>query len=1069
MKITTLLITCCFLQLSAGSYAQRITLNKADATIPLILQEIREQSGYDFFYDAGLFKNAKHVTIRLENVEIERALVKCFEGLPYSFVIKDNIVVVKEKVNQDLGKISGRVLDENGETLPGASIKVVEANKGMQSSADGTYSVPVPPGTYTVEVSYISFQPQRITDIVVQAGENTPLDIAMKQTPNALAEVTITSSYRKASVEGLYARQKNNAAVTDGITAEQISRTPDNNTAQVLTRVSGLQVSQNKFVVVRGMSDRYNNVMLNGAPLPSTEPNRRDFAFDVIPSALVDNVVVNKTATPDVTGEFSGGLIQITTKDIPEENFIELSIGTGYNSRATGKDFISGYRGTENYLGLANDYQRKPEGMSLPEYNNIGIKMADGSATAEEKDRAARFLGTLPDNWALRKYTAKPIQSYQLTAAHTFTMKDNATLGVIAALTYRNEQQANQHNIYQSYIADYKGTDYVFNTLWGGSVNLGYVTGTNKFTLKNTYNRRFSDKYFTYGGKNIENTSYIDNYTDQTVINELYQSNFTGEHALGKRGIKVDYGVAMGIVNRDQPNSRLMDRVVVNNTAIPDDYFTYNFSDNNIKNGSVYYSEYAEKRYSWQTNVLVPFKLLNLNQTFKVGYQGNYRTADYRTDFYRVKTTSDQGTGNSRYDGLSYYDVYDSSEFSNGHLYLFPTVANGNGVTDKSVGTGYRGRQNLDAFYGMFDIKILKPLRIIGGLRYEQNLQRVETRTRGRAVNGGISPTIDSLIRIEKNNWLPSVNVVYALTSKMNVRAAYYKTLARPDFREVSFFSYFDFDLLRSVIGDNLRTTSIQNFDIRYEYYPSPGEILSFSVFHKDFKDPIEILYPNKNPRVYVYSNLAGAKNTGFEIDIRKSLNFIAASSSFLSNLYLSGNYTYLKASVDLGTVYSVNDQGVTVPSKRNRPLTGQSPYIINAGILYTGRHFGFNAVYNRYGNRIVYASPNRAEDEYENGRDVVDLQISYKFLKNNRAEFRLNISNLLNSEMFYYRNAFPAGSTKYPEQAPSVNSYPGDSTPPLPADQVDPKGTRYNAAYDTKVFTWKYGTTSTINFVYRF
>ncbi|MFC0516392.1 TonB-dependent receptor domain-containing protein [Mucilaginibacter angelicae] len=1065
-------------QANISQLRNSVSLTMASANLDEVLVQLKKQSAYDFFYDKEAAKKVKVNNLKFSDAPLGSVLTDLKKKLSLEYNLEGREISVRiEKrpvqtpaKQQKNGKITGKVLDDKGETLPGATIKLVEVDKAIQSGPDGSYSFVVAPGTYTIEITYISFQSQHISGIVVNEDKSTLLDIALKPASNALSEVVIRSDYKKASIEGLYARQKNNAAVSDGITAEQISRTPDNNTAQVLTRVSGLQVSQNKFVVVRGMSDRYNNVMLNGSQLPSTEPNRRDFAFDIIPSSLVDNVVVNKTATPDLTGEFSGGLIQITTRDIPDENFIEFTVGSGYNNRATGKDFISGYRGAKNYWGFANDYQRKPTGMSLIDYNNLALKISGGTATPDEKAQAAKFLGTLPNNWALRKYTAQPIQNYQFTAAHSFPFKDNSTLGIVAALTYRNEQLANEHNVYQSFISDYKGTDYIFNTLWGGSVNLGYVNGTNKFTLKNTYNRRFSDKYFTYAGIDGENNnSKIDNYSDQTVINELFQTNFTGEHVLGTRKIKVDYGFALSTVNRDQPFSRVMDRVIPNNSANPDDYFTYNFSDSNIKNGSVYYSDYAEKRYSWQTNIQVPFQLLKLNQAFKFGYQGNYRTADYHTDFYRIKNLGDSGTGNSRYDGLVYYDVYNSAEFAKGNLYLFPTIADGNGVADKTVGTGYKGRQNLDAFYGMLDAKLTKQIRLIAGVRYEQNQQKVSTRTRRPVPGNQVAPIVDSLLTAKKNDWLPSVNAIYSLTSKMNIRAAYYKTVARPDFRELSYFSYFDFDLFRAIRGANLKSTTVQNFDLRYEYYPSPGEIISVSGFHKDFKDPIEILYPNQVPRSYVYSNLKSAKNTGFEIDARKSLNFISASSPFWSNLYLSGNFTYLKASVDLGTVYAVNDKGQSVPSKRDRPLTGQSPYIVNAGILYTGSHFGFNAVYNRYGQRIVYASPNRAEDQYENGRDVIDLQLSYKFLKNNKAEFRLNISNLLNSQMFYYVNAYPPGNKTYPEQTPSVESYPGDGTAPFPAGQADPKGTRYNAAYDTKIFTWKYGTTSTLNFIYRF
>lgn len=1052
-----------------------VSLTMASANLDEVLVQLKKQSAYDFFYDKEAAKKVKVNNIKFNNAPLGSVLTDLKKNLALEYNLEGREISVRiEKrpvqgtaKQQKDGKITGKVLDDKGETLPGATIKLIEANKAMQSSPDGSYLFVVPPGVYTIEITYISFQSQRISGIIVNEDKSTPLDIALKPASNALSEVVIKSDYKKASIEGLFARQKNNAALSDGITAEQISRTPDNNTAQVLTRVSGLQVSQNRFVVVRGMSDRYNNVLLNGAPLPSSEPNRRDFAFDVIPSSLVDNIVVNKTATPDLTGEFTGGLVQITTKDIPDENFVSFNIASGYNSRTTGKDFISGHRSTANYFGFANDYQRKPTGMSLGQYDNLALQIVNNSATADQKAQVAKFLGTMPDNWALRKYTAQPIQSYQFTAAHSFPFKNNSTLGVIAALTYRNEQLNNQHDVNILTDKDYKGTDYIFNTLWGGSLNLAYTSGRNKFTLKNTYNRRFNDEYFTFAGANLADSRYGNGYSNQTIINQLFQTNFTGEHTLGKRGIKADYGFALATVNRDQPFTRLMYQVKATDSKYPD-YYSYNFNDANINYGNIFYSSLAEKRYTWQTNLQFPFRVHQLNQSVKIGYQGSYRRADFGADFYRIKNTPFNVTGDSQYEGLAYYDVYNPKQFANGNLYLYPTVAQGNGITSFGAGSGYRGRQNLNAFYGMADLKPLKNLRLIAGVRYERNQQNVFTTTRGKADAGGTYPVIDSLIQSKNNDWLPSVNAIYALSPKMNLRAAYYKTVARPDFRELSFFSYFDYDLFVTVSGSNLKRTTVQNFDLRYEFYPSPGEIISVSGFHKKFTNPIEVVVSTSSSRYQYYVNLQSAKNTGFEVDARKSLNFISPS-SFFKDLYLSGNFTYIDASVDLGTAFNKDADGKVVSSKRNRPLVGQSPYIINAGILYTGSHFGFNATYNRFGQRIVYASPDRSEDLYENGRNVIDLQLSYKFMKDNKAEFRLNVSNLLNSQMFYYRNHYQAGKAQTGQPIPSVQPYPGDGTAPLPAEQIDPKGTKYNARYDTKIYTWQYGTTSTLNFIYRF
>jgi TonB-dependent receptor len=1067
-----------FAQGSSGQFANNnifkinapVTLTLANPTLDQVLMKLSGQAGYRYVYDNSQAKTVKINSLNFNNIPLGKVLQKLQDEAALTYNMEGNSIMIRieerRKIKKvDPGKITGKVLDEKGETLPGANIKVIETGTGTQTSVDGSYSLSLLPGTYTLEISYISFQTQRITGVVVGAGKMTSLNIALKIATGTLNEVLVTSTYQRASVQGLYARQKNNAAMSDGITAEQISRTPDNNAAQVLRRVSGLQVSQNKYVVVRGLSDRYNNVLLNGNQLPSTEPNRRDFAFDLIPSALVDNIVVNKTATPDLPGEFTGGLVQVTTKDIPDEDFVTLSIGSGFNSQATGKDFIGGQRGSSNYFGFANDVQKKPTGMSFADYNVLAAKIDNSSASTEEKQKASQFLGKFPDNWAMRRYTAQPIQSYSLAVGRSIPI-NNSKLGVIAAFTYRNEQTADQDDQYLPTVLDYKGTDYVFTTLLGGSLNLGYSFGKNKFTLKNTYNRRFTDKLYQFRGTDLLSTGTLNNYAAQTLINELFQSSFTGEHAFGKRGIKLDYSGAISTLERDQPNSRVVsmlgDPV---SSGSPDNYYHYNFNDFTASLGSVFYSHLSERRYAYQANVQFPFKLLGLDQSFKTGYQGSYRKANFGADSYRIRNFPGNVTN---FSGYAYTDVYNNQNFIDQKLFFIPFIGGGEPASNGSA-TGYNGKQQLDAYYGMLDIKPVAKLRLIGGLRLEQNNQQVFTSTLGKAADNQVRPFVDSLIAVKKTDWLPSVNAIYALTPKMNIRAAFYKTIARPDLRELSFFQYFDFDVFRTVSGSNLKPTQIKNYDLRYEFYPSPDEIISVSGFYKKFTNPIELTFENTSgvPNL-VYRNLASAKDVGFEVDFRKSLKLISPSSPFWKNLYVSGSFTLIDASVDLGARAGVDSTGKAIISKRDRPLYGQSPYIINGGINYTGTRFGLNVVYNRYGKRVVTSTANISTDEYENPRDLVDMQVSYKFLEKRQAELRFNISDLLNQNLITYRNQYGEGNPTYPPYTPSVKPYPGDGSTFGPG-QLDPKGTSYNAKYDAVTFRRKSGTNYTLNFIYRF
>jgi hypothetical protein len=256
-----------------------------------------------------------------------------------------------------LATITGQVLDdENGKGIPGVTIRIGE--KYTISNIDGSFSLHIPSGKYEATLSSVGYDNKQITDINVTDKQMLELNLTLKRQKGNLGGVVVKASAKKEGVAALYSRQKNNTAISDGISAEQIRVTPDNNTAQVLRRVSGITIQSEKFVTIRGISDRYNNVLINGASLPSTEPNRRNFSFDIIPSALIDNIVVNKTATPDLPGEFTGGLVQINVKDVSSKNFLEITTGTGFNSVSEGRTFMSFKRDEKAWLGKVDENRK---------------------------------------------------------------------------------------------------------------------------------------------------------------------------------------------------------------------------------------------------------------------------------------------------------------------------------------------------------------------------------------------------------------------------------------------------------------------------------------------------------------------------------------------------------------------------------------------------------------------------------------------------------------------------------------------------------------------------------------
>lgn len=1031
---------------------ETVTSNLPKTNLDAMLTLISKQTSYSFSYDRPaaaklIISNAVYNRQPLGKVlaDLQQQAGLAYEMDGRQIAVRIGVAPRKAiPARAKPGFIHGRIIDEKGNILAGATVSIMEASKSIQSAADGNYSLELPQGIYTLEVRFISYQPFRITNIRVKEGETTALDIAMIPSDKSMNEVVVTADYRKASIEGMFARQKNSAATTDGIVREQILRTPDNNVAQVLNRVSGLNVQDNRFVIVRGLSDRYNNVQLNGSLLPSTEPNSRNFAFDVIPSALIDNIVVYKTATPELTGEFSGGIVDMTTRDIPVESFSRIKIGTGLNTKATGKDFYAPERGKYDYLGFDDGGRKLPADYSSGSYART-ISLGYFSDDAAAKEAYGKLGSQFPNRYTMYRFTGRPLQDYELNIGKVKKFTNGNKLGGIFAITYRNQQTTEDYFDHAPIqIHEYNGNEYTFDNNLSGLLNLGYNFGKNRISLKSILTQKFTERTRIYKGANLYSDALVDAYASFPLFNTIFQSKLEGDHAIGKKGYKLNWSGSIATTDRDEPDNKRF----LGEKGIGHPLYGYIFNDANQLRNSVYYSRLTERRYTWSASGSKSFRLAGLQQLVKAGYQGTYRKARFEAEQFSIRP--DRGNVQLAADnlGLPYYDAYKQENFAPGKLIYFPMLASE--TQTNGLANGYEAYQQLHAGFLMVDGHITSKLRFSGGLRVEQNYMNSLTLNNRSQPDGSMSQK-DTVVTINQTDLLPSMNLIYELSPQINIRASWYHSVARPDLREMSFFQYYKAEDATWVSGDNLRPTSICNADLRFEYYPTPQELISFSVFYKKFKDPIELQLEAAMISAHTlqmrYVNMKSAMDKGFELNFRKSFSFINQRSEFLKNLFLSGNFTYLDASVEFESEVRVrvaSDKEVVQQAKRNRPLFGQAPYIINGGLSYTGKHLGFNIVYNRVGERIIFGSELDLYTEYEKPRDVIDLQLSYRFMKNNKAEFKLNFSDLLNQPVIRYYNNH---KNTY---APDENGIPGrvDEFGNLIIPH-DPSGKKFDSRYD--------------------
>lgn len=907
------------------------------------------------------------------------------------------------------GKITGKIIDaKTGETLPGATAVIEGTTKGASADFDGNFSLNnVPVGKVTLIVSYISYDTKKLTGIEVKANDvtnvNVPLETSSSQN---LQEVTVTVEIAKENTAALVLMQKNNVSVSDGVSAETIKRTPDRNTADVLKRVSGVTIIEDKFVIVRGLSDRYNVSFLNNSPLPNTEADKKAFSFDIFPANMLDNILVNKTATPDMPGDFAGGIIQINTKNIPDKNFVSLSLNGGYNTITTGKEQLTYQGGKRDWLGIDDGTRDLPS--ETPTQENFPA------------DNISQFEAAKPfkNDWAIEKSTFKPNFSTQFAIGQNIKYKERDFIGILFSLTYNNSNTFAQRtrNVYNNNATGtgesvqeehYDLNVYGNQTLLGSILNLSFkLNENNNISLKNIYSISSDDKLIA----SLGNRAMNEEIPIETKINsrffqssKVYSGQLSGDHYLPKLKIKGNWVGSYGTSNRNVPNYRVTAWSRQTKLTDPNEPYLYDtIYQANVAlstsgpdySGYRFYSNLDENIKSFKADFSRGFKISeNLKQEIKVG--GFAQTRD--REFY------------TRQLGLTHI----SYMFKNSLLYLpedqiFAQQNMGLNIPSE-VGypdsTGfklseltkptdkYSATSKLFAGYLMLDTKYKEWFRVIYGVRFENFFQKVNA----ERIKG-----VPLVIERKNLDFLPSINLILSLNEKQNIRASYSKTVNRPEFRELAPFNWYDPETRFLLSGrEDLVKCDIQNYDLRYEVYPGRGQILSASAFYKDFKNPIEIVASENASDELVFKNTPKATIIGAELEFRVIIGalFKTDSIKFLNNLSVFSNLSYFKSEVSLFKPGSTTE-------KYTRSLQGQSPYIINAGILYNDNELGFSvgAMLNRIGERIYNVGTQNEPNRWENSRTVVDIQFGKQLWKN-RMEIKFNIRDLLKQRSVIYQN----------------------------------------------------------------
>ncbi len=804
-------------------------------------------------------------------------------------------------------------------------------------------------------------------------------------------EVVVQAEMNKENTNAVLIMQKNNASVSDGISSESIKKTPDRSTSDVIKRISGATIQDNKFAIIRGMSDRYNAGFINGAPLPSSESDKKAFSFDMFPANILDNIIILKTATPDQTGEFAGGIIQINTKSIPEKNSQSISIGAGYNSQTTFKNFKTYKGGKTDWLGIDDGTRAMPGA-----YPNPGF--------TTDKNQQIENAKLFNYDWALKNQTAMPNLNFQYSLANVGKVFKR-DFGSVFAITYNSNisttytTRRNFNEQGENYpvdkLSEYQDTTFSKQILTSAIWNLSYKIHPNhQIGLKNLYSVNSEDRVITRkGSTDLGAGTWEKSDVRWFTQNNIYSGQLNGDHYIEKAKLKMKWVAGYSDIKREIPNLRRMTRA--KNSTYEDDSVAYaavigNQGVSPSSCGSMLFQKTNESMKSVRYDISRPFKIGKSKHELQIGGSHIFRE---RTFTSRLLGYNFYTFGSKIFKNDSLLTLDDANIFNSNNI----GIVNGPGKRDGGFLVveattpidNYQASSMLHAGYLMSDSRFFdNKLRFVYGARIESYRQKLST------IIHNVPGTSDTTVI----DILPSINAVYSVTDKINIRLAYFKTVARPEFRELAPFTFLDFTTLYQISGNpDLKRSKIDNYDVRFEWFPGAGQIVSVSGFYKKITNAIEQVLDISSANAVTYVNAPLAQNVGGELEYRLKLSslFKADSSKFLSNTTIFSNFAYIQSKVDNSNVI-----GGEV-----RPLQGQSPYIINAGIQYldNDNDWGIAISYNLIGRRIVIVGGPSEPSIWENPRNVLDLQVSKIFLK--KFEIKLNIRDLLAQNQIRYQD----------------------------------------------------------------
>ncbi|MEM9338133.1 MAG: TonB-dependent receptor [Bacteroidota bacterium] len=915
------------------------------------------------------------------------------------------IITICEALAQQ-GTIRGTVIeDATGEPLFGVTVQIKGTSKGSITDFDGKFEINVEPGTYDVQASFVSFQSVTITGLLIEPGKVTVIDqIRLKEDVELLEEVVVTAEVVRTTEAALLTVKRKSANLIDGISSASFRKIGDGDAASAAKRITGVNIEGGKYVFVRGLGDRYTKTLLNGMDVPGLDPDRNTLQMDIFPTSLLNNIVVSKSFTADLPADFTGGLVNIEMKDFPEEKIFDVSIGMGYNSAMHFNDRYLKYEGGDtDWLGFDNGARDIPSGgrTDIPQFGDI----VGRPATDPEFTDYFNILNSFDKTLAAFREQSFMNFDIGFSLGNQVSVKE-AKLGYNLGLTYKRDFRFYEDAEFSRYgkpqdvdeltldsLEVQRGDYGESSTLIGGLAGIALKLDRSKYKINflRLQNGESRAGLFDYFGRELG--SIFDAEQHNLEFNERSLTNLFigGEHFNSDGSWEYDWRISPTRSSITDPDVRFTryrtdrgDNLVGTESGLPERIWRFLDEDN----------------ITGKLDVTRKNGILGRSSKVKFGVLYTFKERDFEIQNFQILTQSFQVSDENPNNLLQEENLYDPVAFSG-------VIFNPNFIPINP--NFFNSTISVFGAYASTEFNPINDLKATVGLRSEQYTQKY---TGSDQVGDNV---LENENVIDDLDFFPTINLIYSLDDKTNLRFSYASTIARPSFKEASFAQIFDAVTGRTFLGSffpstiageevwdgNIQSTSVDNYDLRWEVFKPGGQTVSVSAFYKTFDRPIEIVQSPTQTNTFQPRNVGDGRVIGGEFEVRRNLGLV---SSTLSNLLFVGNVTITDSKIDISPAELLSRQSSARTGERveeTRDMAGQAPWIINTGFQYTSEDGGLEAglYYNVSGETLIFVGAANVPDIYSVPFNSLNLKVNYTFGVNDQMRFGLKIDNILNDD----------------------------------------------------------------------